>query len=133
MVPGSVIRLLASEEDAGANTKKYLKQLTAMMRGDVQSYLELASDYASCGFYGEAIDVLQRLPEAGADQAKGDPMVHYDLGYYFEKQGNAKKAEEHFRLASRMSPDYCFPFRLESIVVLRRAMERNPADARAPY
>ena len=32
-----------------------------------------------------------------------------------------------------MPPDYCFPFRLESIPVLESVMKRNPADARAPY
>ena len=29
--------------------------------------------------------------------------------------------------------DYCFPFRLEEIAILRSAIERNPKDARAPY
>jgi len=32
-----------------------------------------------------------------------------------------------------MPTDYCFPFRLESIEVLKHAETLNPADARAPY
>ena len=32
-----------------------------------------------------------------------------------------------------MPPDFVFPFQAEAIAVLRRAIEVNPADARAPY
>jgi len=35
--------------------------------------------------------------------------------------------------ARTASPDYVFPFRLEHIGVLQRAMARDPKDARAPY
>ena len=58
-------------------------------------------------------------------------MIHYYLGYYWLKKGRRQEAGECLRVASQMSPDYCFPFRLESIDVLRSAMAHNPRDARA--
>lgn len=61
------------------------------------------------------------------------PMLYYYLGYYLEKKGDKKKALDCYQRASRMPADYCFPFRLESIEVLRRAQKINPGDARAPY
>jgi tetratricopeptide (TPR) repeat protein len=36
-------------------------------------------------------------------------------------------------MAAQMPPDFCFPFQHESETILRRAMESNPDDARAPY
>lgn len=107
--------------------------LKIKMRDAAQSYLELAVDYGNCGFVDEAIEVLSRLIEANAGEPSTDPMLYYYLGYYLEKKGNKKKAQECYMRASRMAADYCFPFRLESIKVLRRAQKINPGDARAPY
>ena len=59
-------------------------------------------------------------------------MVHYHLGYYWLKKGRRGGGRECFRAAGRMSPDYCFPFRLESIDVLRSAMAHNPATPARP-
>jgi tetratricopeptide (TPR) repeat protein len=60
-------------------------------------------------------------------------MLYYYLGYYLGEKGEKEKAQEYYRLASQLPADYCFPFRLESIDVLRTAQKNNPSDARAPY
>jgi tetratricopeptide (TPR) repeat protein len=109
-----------------------LAELHALMRGDVQSYLELAVDYGNCGLWREAIEVLDRYVEATEDKQPVYPMVHYYLGYYLE-QRRSERADKDYWLGAEMPTEYCFPFRLESITVLERAMERNPKDARAPY
>jgi tetratricopeptide (TPR) repeat protein len=105
------------------------EDLRALMRDEEQSYLELAVDYANCGFYEEAIDVLTRIEKIGTRF----PMVYYYLGYYWVQRGDSAKALAYYRQAAQMPPDYCFPFRGESINVLRHASVLNPADARAPY
>jgi tetratricopeptide (TPR) repeat protein len=104
-------------------------ELMQLMRNDVQSYLELATDYANCGFYQEAIDLLTRLEKEGNRY----PMLYYYLGYYYEQIGEAQKAAAYYQTACEMPHTYCFPFRDESITVLRHAMKANPKDARAPY
>src|SRR6185437_4246664 len=38
-----------------------------------------------------------------------------------------------FRRAAEAAPDYCFPSRLEEMIVLQAAIRANPKDARAPY
>ncbi len=98
----------------------------------VQSFLELAGDYISVGQWTEAIEILERLSQA-ADQGLLDPMVHYTLGYCFGRQGQTMKAGEHFAMARRLPPTYCFPFRQESAAALRAAIEHDPGDARALY
>jgi len=107
--------------------------LEAKMRNAVQSYLELAVDYGNCGFVNEAVEAISHLVEAEGGGFSTYPMLHYYLGYYLEKKGDKKKAREYYQCASQMPADYCFPFRLESIEVLRRAQKINPGDARAPY
>jgi len=107
--------------------------LKIKMRGAVESYLELAVDYGNCGLWDEAVDILSRLVSSRKMAPLRHPMLYYYLGYFLEKKGERQKSLEYCKLASRMPPDYCFAFRLESIQVLRQAQKQNPADSRAPY
>lgn len=123
-------RYVQSKESGGANTAaEQPEDLKNKMRDDVQNYLELAVDYGNCGFWDEAVDVLKRVESGGAEF----PMVYYYLGYYLDKKGYEEAARKSFEKAGRMPPDYCFPFRWESMNVLRTAQEKLPRDARAPY
>lgn len=119
---------------------------------DLQTALDLALDCARAGLYSEAIDLLRSAQAAAAqasartksadgspahplpDQSWGAaPLVHYYLGWLHEKLNDVKAARKHYRAAAALSPDYCFPARLEEIAILEAAIRANPADARAPY
>lgn len=108
-------------------------ELQRAMRGEVQSYLEVAADYAGCGLWSEAIEVLHRLVETDVPFGSTYPLVHYWLGYLHEQNKHPDEALKCYRRAARMPADYCFPFRLESIDVLNSAMRARGRDARAPY
>ncbi len=112
---------------------KVLADITKKMRGEVESYLELAMDYGNCGFWNEAIEVLLRPVKGKMDFAGKYPMIYYYLGYFYRQKGNASEASKYFSLAKKMPADYCFPFRLESIEVLNTTVQHNPSDARAYY
>ncbi len=88
---------LLSEEDG---------ELSAVMRGDSGSYIELALTYIAAGLCDEARLILSRAPGS-------DPMVHYYL-YFCGDDGELAQAED-------ASPLYCFPNRLEDIPVLQKA------------
>ncbi len=105
---------------------------------DLPTRLDLAHDLARAGFLATAIEALQSAPAP----RQGDlptqslgvlPMLHYTLGWLWEKLDNKKNALRHFRRAAALPPDYCFPARLEDIAVLQAAMRANPKDARAPF
>ncbi|MBN2314358.1 MAG: DUF5107 domain-containing protein, partial [Sedimentisphaerales bacterium] len=113
--------------------RKTLANLDVKMQGHVESYLELAIDYANCGLWEDAITVLQRPVEDNVNFAGTYPMVHYYLGYFNQQQGDQAKAATYFARATKMPTDYCFPFRQESIKVLKAAIKHNPSDARAFY
>lgn len=121
--------LLKSAIGLNDDAEPILNQLKNIMRNEVQSYLELALDYGNCGFYDEAIEVLSRLEVIGTQY----PMIHYYLGYYWAKKGENEKSLKYYKIASELPTDYCFPFRAESIDVLRHASTINPKDANAPY
>jgi tetratricopeptide (TPR) repeat protein len=122
---GKVLRDSGRKNEAA----KHLEKLSMKMRGEVQNYLELAVDYACCGLWEEAIEVLIRLES----QETRFPMVFYYLGFTHEKNGDELKAIAYYHKASRMPPDYCFPFRWESRDVLGQALKHNPEDSRAHY
>ncbi|HEU5078800.1 MAG TPA: DUF5107 domain-containing protein [Opitutaceae bacterium] len=94
---------------------------------------EIAAEYADAGLWRDGADVLEQLAAATGDHAKLSPLVFYYLGDFAEKLGDKAKAAEYRRTAAELSPDYVFPFQSEAIAVLRRAIEANPQDARAPY
>jgi len=124
-----VLRAGSSAKDAAT----LLGDFRLIMRDDVQNYLELASDYASWGLWREAGDVLLSYLETRGQKSPVDPLVYYSLGFYsgkLEQPGEERRWDD---LAAAQPPDYCFPFRLEDVEVLRRAEAVNPGDSRAPY
>ncbi len=121
--------LLADESNEQREAADRLVDLAIKMRDDVQNYLELAVDYGNCGLRDEAIDVLMRMERQDSEF----PLVYYYLGYYLQKEGYGDKAAAYFNKASQMPPDYCFPFRWESVDVLKQALKENPEDSKACY
>ncbi len=121
--------VIGSKRRAGQS----LTNLELKMRGNVESYLELAVDYGNCGLWDQAIEVLSRPVKNRMDFAGTYPMVHYYLGYFYQQKGNENEASKCFARAAKMPADYCFPFRAESIEVLNAAIRHNPSDARAYY
>jgi tetratricopeptide (TPR) repeat protein len=130
---GFELYLVKSTAGLKRQATEALNTLEVKARGEVQSYLEVAVDYGNCGLWDEAIEVLSQLLHPGQKQVPSYQMLYYYLGYFWEKKENIDKAVKFYRMANQMPPDYCFPFRLESIDVLRAAMKNNPKDAKAPY
>lgn len=121
--------------EAGQTTEAEatLKQLTTLMRNEVESYLELATDYGNAGLYEEALEILERAAHSENDRVRDYPMVHYYLGYYYQQSGREKQAVEQYRQAGGLPSDYCFPYRFESADVLTAALGKNPKGAKAHY
>ncbi len=103
-----------------------LEEMTGRMRDFDQNYLELAISYINDGFDLEAEDVLRRFRGS-------NPIVKYYLGYIEDKKGNRAEAEKFFRSGSSMSVDYVFPFRLETINILKKVASYLPDDAKPWY
>ena len=94
---------------------------------------ELASEYSNSGLWSDGVNILEQTIAASPNKANINPLVYYYLGDFSEKLGDISKAADFRRQAALQPADYVFPFQYEAITVLRRAIEANPLDARAPY
>jgi tetratricopeptide (TPR) repeat protein len=105
--------------------------------GDLQIHLDLAHDYACAGFFDESIAILKSAAAVRRDmpdQSWGaGPLLHYTLGWLYEKNGDKKSTVGSFKQAAATPSDYCFPSRLEEVAIFETAMRNNPHDARALY
>src|SRR5207302_6419021 len=103
----------------------------SQQRVSTQLWLDLAFDYVASGFWSEAKDLLSQNVSVSAQSAY--PIVLYLLGYCAEKQGNHSESVAYWADAAKASPDYCFPARIEEMIVLQAALAANPLDSRAHY
>jgi len=105
--------------------------LARFMRNDVHNSIALATDYLHCGLYEESVNIVGSL--AADTRQDVYPMLHYYLGYLYQKLERPDLAQAHLQAASAATPDYCFPNSLADLLVLEYAIAAHPADARAHY
>lgn len=125
--------LLFSALDMKVQAEKSVVELRKIMRDDAHNYISLASDYGIAGLYSEAIEVLSRFVSYKQNKEDIYPMIYYYLGYYNLKGGNKKEALDFYKLAAASASTYCFPNKLEDILVLQSAIENNSEDSKAYY
>ena len=107
-----------------------LLELTSLMRGWAHNYLEYALDFSAAGLYEEAIQLLMvYILRTEAPY----PTVLYAIGYFNNKTGNVASAIDFYKRADKCIPDYCFPNRIEEILILQDAILVNPEGAGAYY
>ena len=106
-----------------------LNEMKELMQDDVQVYLDIAYDLISAGLDPEAT----RLLEITASFRQMHPMAAYTLGYLAQQSGKPTEAQAWFTRAAAALPDYCFPWRLEEMLVLQTVLDGNSNDARAAY
>ena len=124
--------LIARETGNLKSAGQLLGELEILMRNDLKNYIELSLDYSDCGLYKEAVEILERLISRSA---AGDisPMLYYYTGWNLLSLGQEDAARNYFSKGAAAKPDYCFPNRLEDILVLQTVQRVNPGDSKAFY
>lgn len=107
---------------------KGVSGLVELSRGAAHTLIETAIDFARMGLFGEAIEVLLYSKNIATD-----PMVNYYISYYWDKLGNNDSSTSYLRKACAIPAGATFPNRLEDILVLEHAIQKNPHDAKAFY
>jgi len=125
------VRLMAERWLAG--DRRILGELTATVRDHPATGLETAAEYSNAGLWADGTNFLTLVAGATKDPSRVSPLVYYYSAQFGERLGETNQAARYRRLATSMPPDYVFPFQWESIAPLRRAIEMNPQDSRAPY
>ncbi|HAV13083.1 MAG TPA: DUF5107 domain-containing protein, partial [Opitutae bacterium] len=112
-------------------------QLAQSSRCDAQTALDVAFDYADCGCWGEAIELLEAhlntevAPVNVPNPLERTLLTTYALAWFAEKSGDTKRALSMLENARAQAPDYCFPSRLHEMKVLEWASMQ--ADRNAAY
>ena len=113
--------------------KSFSNGASSLMFRNNQTCLDVAFDYAEAGLWNEAKGLLEKHIASLAKEEQTYPMVLYALGYLNERSGEGEKAREYFDRAAKAPSDYCFPARLEEMLVLQEAIRANVRDAKAHY
>ncbi len=112
---------------SGSEQEKAAEELCGRMRGNAETFLRTAMDYAEGGFYAEALEVLEACPSQSALNA-------YYKAYYMRMCGKPQEAViRQYRLAEQTDSYCCFPNRLEDIAVLSDCMACVSGASYAPY
>jgi tetratricopeptide (TPR) repeat protein len=109
------------------------------LAGDSERILEIAVDYMRFGLWDDALGVLERdypagpgvFSEPGAPPPGAYPLIAYYRG--FCREALEQSGADDYDAASRMSTQYVFPHRAESLAVLEAALAHNAEDATAHF
>lgn len=93
-------------------------EFTKLLRGVPESYLTTAVFYLNNGFTAEAKALLEE-----SESLKPYPTVEYYLGYLADAASDRGAAAAWFSKAVSASVDYVYPFRLETVAPLKKALE----------
>ena len=96
--------------------------------GDLQTLLDVAFDLSWSGGRDEAGHLLEQCVRV---ERWDHPMVWYTLAWLSESLADKLKAQSYAARAEAAPSRYCFPARIEEMIVLESAIARNPASAKA--
>ena len=101
-------------------------EICNMFDAKPENFIDVAAAYLNAGFWEDAIRTL-KLSE------QEYPLYNYYMSYASMMLGDKAKALDELKKAEKYDEGYCFPARLEDIVVLKNAIDLNPAGAKAYY
>lgn len=93
--------------------------------------LDIVHDLARAGFYQDALELL---PEAHPEPTSGNaPTIRYTRAWLLQQAGDNQAALSELAAATKETRDYCFPARVEDVIILEWAIKMNPEDPGALY
>jgi tetratricopeptide (TPR) repeat protein len=98
---------------------------------DGHQRLDLAFDLMRAGLLEDALSILS-APLLRKQDGSG-ALLLYVQADVLRRLGRGSDSKEIYIRAAAADPIYVFPYGLESMVALERAIHANPSDARAPY
>lgn len=120
------------QEEEKAGRADYRAEADRILAGNHQTYLEMAVDYMEAGMLTEAETVLTHYISV-CEQGKVYPLFYYYLAYCEVIRGDKSKADSFIEKGEKACSDYCFPHRLEDLVVLEAVQKQNENTPMAAY
>lgn len=110
----------------GYSKMEHMDVLWKKIQNRESTFIEMAIDYGRCGFYQEAVDILNHYTGK-------KPMIHYYKAHFLWLSGKEKDSMRELKAGAEASPLYCFPNRPEDIRVLLFSIKHNKTDHLSPY
>jgi tetratricopeptide (TPR) repeat protein len=107
-----------------------LKAFIKILEGDVQTLLDVVFDLAESGLYADASTLLG---DCQLREQWDYPLIWYTLSWLSRFLHEKNRSGEYVTKAEAASPRYCFPARLEEMIVLEDVIAWNPSAAKAHY
>lgn len=98
----------------------------------IQDLLEMATEYTNISAWRETADLMNAALKEGKPYSDC-PLVYYYAAYAQKELGNEDEARQLWNAAAKLSTDFAFPFRLEEVDILKKALDDNSNDAHAAY
>lgn len=117
-------------QDETVEREKRQNLLLKIVGNNSQNIIEYAIDYIMLGEYEKAIELITTLSNQNILE---DPLINYYLAYAYLKSSKTIQANSHMCKAADVDPSFCFPNRLEDVLVLKSAIHHNPKDGKAHY
>jgi tetratricopeptide (TPR) repeat protein len=127
------LSFLAETAKDSQAVKKWNDEVATILKDNHNSYIEIAIDYIESGLIEEAIILLTQYCDRCNNASLIYPMVDYYLAYCHRMLGQIEAAKHSVEQADAGYPDYCFPHRLEDLMVLQNACELRPELPKAFY
>ncbi len=121
-----LLQLNSGDKENADVTKQKLINLSG---GTSHNAIEYAIDYIQFGEYKKAIDLITLV----ASNNLHEPLLNYYLAYAYAHLNDKENAKSCLEKAASADSAYCFPNRLEDILVLKAAIDHNPLDGKALY
>jgi tetratricopeptide (TPR) repeat protein len=121
---------ILTERFLATRDAQHFRAFVAALEGDVQTLLDVAYDLAWSGLCEDAFALLLAC---SSETQLTHPMLWYTLSWLAPSVGREKESTQYAMQAESASSRYCFPARLEEMIVLEDAVHRNPAAAKAHY
>ncbi len=107
-----------------------LRALIDTLDGDIQTLLDVGYELVWSGLCEDAYKLLQAC---NCEMQFEHPMLWYTLSWLAASLGHEQESSQYAVQAEAASARYCFPARLEEMIVLEDAIRRNPSSAKAHY
>lgn len=106
-----------------------IEDFKLLSRGEYNTLIEYSIEYAEIGLFELAIELLKN----GNEIAQANCLINYYYAFYYSKLDDSKLCDKFLEIAASSNPDYCFPNRLEDILVLEFAANTNSKDSKVDY
>jgi len=121
---------MMAERFLASRDKQDLDAYCLALEGDVQTLLDVSYDLAWAGLGDDAYALLKACSQ---DSQWSYPMLWYTLSWLASSLGLEQESGHYAAQGEAANPIYCFPARLEEMIVLTNTLERNPLSPKAHY